>query len=340
MVKAVMLSVPNNGSLARVFTPPVMEQLRAHYDYFDTPIGPHNADEHAQALSLAEVAFCTWGMAQFTAEQIKAWMPRLKAVFYAAGSVQYFAEPFLQAGVRVFSAWGANAVPVAQVTAAQIILANKGFFQNAAACRKGYQEGRKISGTFPGNYSVKVGLLGAGMIGRMVIANLQKLMERPGDFEILVFDPYLSEESATKLGVRKASLAEVFESCQTVSNHLANKEEIAHIVNYDVLRLMPDNGTFINTGRGRQVSEADLYRALSEQPGRAAVLDVTDPEPPDVAANPLFQLPNVYLTPHTAGSITKECARQALFMLDECAALCAGEPVRFEVSLAMLSTMA
>ena len=62
-------------------------------------------------------------------EQILAYFPSLKAVFYAAGSVQGFAREYLEAGVQVFSAWAANAVPVAEFTVAQILLAGKGYFQ-------------------------------------------------------------------------------------------------------------------------------------------------------------------------------------------------------------------
>lgn len=75
-----------------------------------------------------EFVFSTWGIPVFTEEEIKEYLPSLKAVFYGAGSVQKFARPFLNCGVKVFSAWAANAVPVAEYTVAQIILANKGFF--------------------------------------------------------------------------------------------------------------------------------------------------------------------------------------------------------------------
>lgn len=340
MANAVILSAKDNGNINRVYTPAVLTRLHAEHTLYETPIGPHNAREHAQALAQAEVAFSTWGMPAFTVEQIKEWMPNLQAVFYAAGSVQGFAAPFLEAGKRVFSAWGANAVPVAQVTASQIILANKGFFQSSLLAKQDYGYSRIVGNAFPGNYAVRVGLLGAGMIGRMVIRLLKLMQDAPDELDILVYDPFLPEEAAKELGVHLASLEEVFSTCQTVSNHLANKKEIENLINYSLLSLMPVNGTFVNTGRGAQVNEADLYRALSEEPGRAAVLDVTFPEPPDTANNPLFSLPNVFLTPHTAGSISNECARQAMYMLDECAAMLSGRPVRFEVSPAMLSTMA
>ena len=63
-------------------------------------------------------------MPEFTEDEIKTYLPNLKAIFYGAGSVQSFARPFLNCGVRVFSAWAANAIPVAEFTVAQIILAN------------------------------------------------------------------------------------------------------------------------------------------------------------------------------------------------------------------------
>jgi len=63
-------------------------------------------------------------MPEFTEDEIKTYLPNLKAIFYGAGSVQSFARPFLNCGVRIFSAWAANAIPAAEFTVAQIILAN------------------------------------------------------------------------------------------------------------------------------------------------------------------------------------------------------------------------
>lgn len=339
MIKAVMFSMPNNRAIDRVYTAPMMDKLKSTYDLYGQPIGPHNAEEHLPALASAEIAFSTWGMPAFTVEQIKAWMPNLKALFYGAGSVQGFGAQFIDAGVRLFSAWGANAIPVAQVSVSQIILANKGFYQSAVIAREDRRRAQIEGNQYPGNYAVSVGLLGAGMIGRLVIQGLQKMQDAPGEIDILVFDPFLPDQKATELGVRKTTLEEIFETCQTVSNHLANKKEIEGIVNYDLFRRMPRNATFINTGRGAQINEKDLYRALTEEPLRAAVLDVTYPEP-HAEGDPLFLLPNVFHTPHLAGSIGRECARHAAYMIEEARRMLAGEPVRFEVSRDMLATMA
>ena len=75
----------------------------------------------------ADFLFSTWGMPAFTKEEIAALFPRLQAVFYGAGSVQSFAREFLESSIAVHSAWAANAVPVAEYTVSQIVLANKGF---------------------------------------------------------------------------------------------------------------------------------------------------------------------------------------------------------------------
>ena len=174
---------------------------------------------------LREVAyvFSTWKMPVLQEEEIKTYLPNLKAVFYAAGSVQSFARPFLHCGVGIFSAWAANAVPVAEYTAAQILLANKGFFASARLASEGKRaEARRAFAKYPGNYQVKVGIIGAGMIGRNVIRLLQS-----SQLEILVFDPFLPDETAAELGVEKVSLDMLFERCAVVSTHLAAERNLS-----------------------------------------------------------------------------------------------------------------
>ena len=80
-------------------------------------------------LSDVELIFSTWGMPSLSEEQL-ALLPKLKAVFYAAGATDSFARPFFARDVKVLSAWLANAIPVAEFCAAQIVLALKGYFRN------------------------------------------------------------------------------------------------------------------------------------------------------------------------------------------------------------------
>lgn len=282
-----------------------------------------------------EVIFSTWGMPSFTEEEIAECFPSLRCVFYAAGTVQSFARPFLNRGIRIFSAWAANGVPVAEYTVAQIILANKGFFvQTRLMAEKRLDDARKRKASCIGNYGERIGLIGCGMIGSLVARMLQSY-----SLEVLVFDPFLSDERADELRVKKTSLDELFSSCRVVSNHLANNEKTKGMLKYCHFASMPPYATFINTGRGAQVVEDDLVRALSERDDLTAILDVTYPEPPALS-HPFYTLENCFLTPHVAGSLGGEVVRMAEYMADEFEKYQSGDCCRYEVSIKMLETMA
>lgn len=279
--------------------------------------------------------FSTWGMPEFTAQEIKTYLPGLEAVFYAAGSVQRFARPFLQAGVKVFSAWAANAVPVAEYAVAQIVLANKGFFASAPLASAGDRAGAgALASQYPGNFGVRVGIIGAGMIGKMVIRRLKDY-----DLKVVTFDPFLPEQTARELGVEKVTLEELFSTCQVVSNHLANNAQTKGMLNGKLFSQMLPYATFLNTGRGAQVVEEELIATLRARPDLTAVLDVTFPEPPETDSG-LLRLPNCILTPHIAGSSGNEVQRMASYMLEEYRRFTRGESCLWEVTETMLETMA
>lgn len=311
------------------------EALERILEFFE-PIGrPEDLETRREDLRRVEVIFSSWGMFRLSEEQIRTYLPRLRAVFYAAGSVQDFAAPFLRCGVRVFSAYAANAIPVAEYTVAQIVLASKGFFQSAVLYHeKGWKAAHRYAETMPGNYGGTVGILGAGTIGKLVISELKRRGR-----SVLVFDPFLSDGTARDLGVEKCGLERLFAESPVISNHLANNERTKGIIGYRLFSAMQPNATFLNTGRGAQVVEADLVRALREAPSRTAVLDVTDPEPA-VPGSPLYSLPNVFLTPHIAGSMSGEIARMGRYMYEEYRAFSGGGPARYEVTERMLETMA
>ena len=307
-------------------------------DMVDLAPAVHSYDEVIAApekFADTAIILSTWGMPVMTEEEIRACFPKLECVFYGAGSVQSFARPFLARGVRVFSAWAANAVPVAEYTVAQIILANKGFYGNTVLAKEGKRdEARAYTKHFSGNYREKVGLIGCGMIGALVAEML-----KPYALDVLVFDPFLSAEKAARLGVTLCSLDELFSECFVVSNHLANNEATQGMLQYRHFSKMRPYATFLNTGRGAQVVEDDLVRALTERPDLLAILDVTYPEPP-VAGHGFYTLPNCLLTSHIAGSSGNEVERMAAYMTEELRRYLADEPTRYGVSEKMLETMA
>lgn len=315
-----------------VFKPETQTRLKDMFDFYD---GVYDYTE-SDKLSDVECIFSSWGCPPYTEEEIKKFFPKLKVVFYGAGTVQYFARPFLNLGIKVISAWQANSIPVMEYTVAQIILANKGYFQVARMIESpdGYKMVSKYFGTFPGTYGCRVGLIGLGAIGAGVAERLKDY-----NLEVCAYDPFASQEKAERLGVKLVGLEELFETSQTISNHVANLPETVGILNKSLFDRMKDNATFINTGRGAQVVEEDLIEALKEKPKRTAVLDVTYPEPP-VEGSELYELPNVILTPHMAGSYGEERYRLGDYVTEEAERYLAGQELRYSVTLKMLETMA
>jgi phosphoglycerate dehydrogenase-like enzyme len=320
------------AQIRRVFGEGRQDQLRAELDMYPEMVSQQNFEEHAPHLQDLQYIFSTWGMPALTEEQV-ARLPALRAVFYAAGSVQSFARPFLRRGAAVVSAWGANAVPVAQFVVAQITLAAKGYFPAVRACRT--PQGRAhFTTAYPGLFGTTIALLGAGMVGREVLQLL-----KPYQLDVLVFDPFLSADRAAELGVKKVTLEEAFERGFVVSNHLADLPETRGMLTRSLFEKLQPNATFINSGRGATVDEAGMLAVFAERPDLTGLLDVTFPEPP-APDSPLYQLENVLLSPHIAGSINHEVLRQADAVIAEFHRLQSGEPLRYAVTLEMLKTMA
>ena len=322
----------NRADWERVYCPAVKKSLAKEFSIDDILYG--KADLGKTDFSQIEILFSTWGIATLSEDEIAKYFPSLKGVFYAAGSVQAFARQYLNKGVRVFSAWKANAVPVVEYAVAQIVLANKGFYQTAQRTKAGYQAGAEFFRNYKGNYDAKVGILGDGAIGAEVIKQLKEM-----HLDIYVYSITMTKEQAKSLGVKLASLDEIFEECDVISNHLANNERTQKIINRALLFKLKDYSTFINTGRGAQVDEGALIEILQNNPTITAVLDVTYPEPPEEGSL-LYVLPNVILTPHIAGSAGLEVRRMAEYMLDESMRFKNGESCLYEVTLEMLKTMA
>ncbi|MBE6406736.1 MAG: hydroxyacid dehydrogenase [Lentisphaerae bacterium] len=270
-----------------------------------------------------DVIFSTWGMPCFTEAQM-AKLPNLKAVFYAAGATDSFCKPLFEHNVRLFSAWRANAIPVAEFALAQIILGLKNYFNISANLKT---HGSFLNGqedvTY-GMYGARVALLGAGEIS----THLQKLLKN-FNVEVIVVPSHPER--------RTISLEEAFATSQVISNHFPNRDDNVGVFNRKMFASMKPGAVFINTGRGRQVNEDDLISVLEERPDLTACLDVTYPEPP-VEGSKLYTLPNVHLSPHIAGSLKDELYRMSDYMVEEFIRFANGEEAVHEVKPSMLLT--
>lgn len=140
-----------------------------------------------------------------------------------------------------------------------------------------------------------VGVVAASKVGRHVIKLLGNW-----DLKIQVYDPYLSADEAKKLGVKKASLEQLFKTSDYITVHTPTTPETDGMITEKHFKLMKDGATIINTARPKVFDQDALYEEAKT--GRIYVgLDVTTPEPLP-ADHPMRELDNVYITPHVSGA--------------------------------------
>jgi len=318
--------------LWRVYDPPRRRRIESIARVYPDVIGTRNLQQHAEKLKGLEVIFSTWGMPVLSAEQLRL-LPSLQAVFYAAGSVKYFARPFLERGVIVTAATTGNAVPVAEYSLAMILFALKRGWAHAWNIRHNDRDGWKKLPT-PGAFGSTVGLISMSLVGRKV-----RELLRSFDVSVLAYDPYVTAEEARRLDVEMCSLEEIFRRADVVSLHAPNLPATRGMITGAMLESMKQGATFINTARGAIVRQEEMVEVLRRRGDLWAVLDVTDPEPPP-AGSPLYELPNVVLTPHIAGSMDAEVFRMADMMIEEYESWRAGGTLRHAVSLEKLDILA
>ncbi|KAA0234793.1 MAG: Erythronate-4-phosphate dehydrogenase [Acidimicrobiales bacterium] len=285
------------------------------------PLTEFQSERAAVLLGRAKVIVGHWGCPTLDAAALDL-SPGLEMFAYAAGTLKEYkvvTDAVWERGILVTTGAAANAEPVAEYTIAAILFANKDVFNT----RERYR-GAEATFSWPqrgpvGNYDKQVGLVGASRIGRRVIELLE-----PFELGVAVYDPYLDVEEAAALGVVKMELAELLETSDVVSIHAPALPETHHLIGVEEISLLQDGATLINTARGSLVDPSALEAELLT--GRiSAVLDVTDPEPMP-ADSPLHRMPNVFLTPHIAGSQGSEYRRMAAMVIDEVARFTRGEP--------------
>ncbi len=292
-------------------------------------------EELADHLPYLQVLISSWGCPRIELEAAKA-MPRLKLVAHLAGSVKGFIDDAVwRRGVYVSNAVSANAVPVAEYVLAAILFTNKHVLDLAAFYRLHHENRAPWTKEAPnvGNYRKVIGIIGASHVGRKLIELLGHF-----DFRVLLYDPYITALEGRELGAQKVSLAELLSHSDVVSLHAPLLPDTRDMLGAREFALMKDGATFINTARGAIVDQEALIAELES--GRLhAVLDTTEPEvlPAD---SPLYQLPNVLLTPHIAGSLGTETQRLADCLVEEIERFAQGHALKNRVRYEELTRLA
>jgi phosphoglycerate dehydrogenase-like enzyme len=192
-------------------------------------------------------------------------------------------------GVVVTRTSGAHEETAADHTLALMLAALRRIVENDKSVRRGgWERGGDL--TPWGLHGRCVGIVGLGNVGSAVARRLQGF-----DCQVIAFDPYARPGA----GVELVTLEQLFERADVVTLHAPLTSETRRLVDARRLRSMHSGALLVNTSRGELVDEDALVSALTVGALRAAALDVFVDEPPTSAR--LLELPNVVLSPHTAG---------------------------------------
>lgn len=299
---------------------------------YDTP-------EAKERLADVEVLLTSWGAPRITAEVLDL-APNLRAVLHCAGTVRpLVSDAVWERGLLVTNAVAENALPVAEFTVAAIFMAGKKapFLANIARTRRDDWSYLGEHGVLSNRDQV-VGIVGFSRTGRQVVARLTVQGSGPETRELLVADPFADPVAVAEAGARLVPLDELLAASDIVSLHVPELPSTRKLIGARELALMPDGATLINTARGAVVDTAALEAECAT--GRIyAMLDVTEPEPLP-ASSVLYDLPNVMITPHVAGSLGTETRRMTAAALDELERYARGDSPRSAVTRADMEFVA
>lgn len=331
-----VLVLPGPALYQRLFMPDVDARLReiANVTFNESDTNWTSAQLAAEVAPYDGLITC-WGSPEITPEVLDA-APNLKVIAHSAGSVKgIIKEHVLERGIKVSSASIAMAPAVAEFSLILTFLGLRPVHNYDAGMRHlgtpwesqdAYGSGWEISAS-------RIGVVGAGMVGRLYIAKAKAL-----GADVCVADPYLSDAAAAELGVTKLSLDDLFATCPIVVIHAPTTPETHHMIGAKQLALLPDNGYLVNTARSWIVDQDALLAEL--QTGRIrAALDVFDEEPMALD-HPLRSLPNVLLTPHIAGATMQTRIRQGECAVRDIENALDGRPLAHEVTLERYAILA
>lgn len=169
-----------------------------------------------------------------------------------------------------------------------------------------------------------IGIVGFGQIGRRIYEKLQGYSA-----SFMIHDPYASitENSAT----HSASVQELLRESRYVILACPLDRTTHHLINRDTLAWMREDSVLINVSRGGLIDEKELVKALQANRIQGAALDVFEEEPVQ-KGNPLLEMDNVLLSPHTSACSPKAVALMGKLVFDETVRAVKGEPLLYRVA--------
>ncbi len=290
-------------------------------------VAPELSPELLRAVADADALLVCAGAPRVDARLLEA-APRLRVVGELEGD--RFAHRLDMAalearGITVLDTTNGSSYPVAEWALALMLVAmrNAGHeFRRMIGGEVG--QDRNHAGYQFGELTGKrVGLVGCGHIGRRLLEFL-----RPFGCEVRVHDPYLAPEVADIYGFTRTSLEHAFRGSDVVTCLAPLTPRTRGMIGRTELDWLPANAAFVNVSRGAIVDSAALIERLKRGDGVRAALDVFEPEPIP-ADSEIRRLPNVFLTPHIAGSNAESRPRFFSLMVDDLERFFAGHVPRY-----------
>jgi D-3-phosphoglycerate dehydrogenase len=220
--------------------------------------------------------------------------PKLRVIGRAGVGVDNIdAAAATRRGIVVMNTPGANAVAVAELTIGLMLALARKLPAANASMHAGKWEKKNLQGAELRGKTL--GILGLGRIGLEVAKRA-----RGFGLEILGSDPFVSAAVAREAGIKLVTLDELIAGSDYLTLHVGLTPQTTGVINAKTLAKMKKGVRIINCARGELIVDADLVAALKSGQVAGAALDVFAVEPPK--ESPYFEMENVILTPHVAGS--------------------------------------
>jgi D-3-phosphoglycerate dehydrogenase len=255
---------------------------------------------------------------------------RLRAVGRAGVGVDNVdVEAATKRGIVVANAPQSNVVTAAEHTMALLLSLARNVPQAHASLIAGKWERSQFSGVEL--YEKTLGILGFGRIGQLVAQRA-----RGFGMHVIAFDPFVATERYRELGVEKAdSSDDVYAVADFITLHLPKTPETEGWLDADALAKCKEGVRILNVARGPLVVEEDLQAALDSGKVGGAALDVFRSEP--LTEHPLFDYPNVIVTPHLGASTAEATDRAGYQAAEQVVAALTGGVVTSAVNVPAVS---
>lgn len=249
--------------------------------------------------------------------EVLAAAPKLKIVARAGvGLDNVDVDAATERGVLVVNAPTSNIHSAAEHAIALLLAASRQIAAADATLRQHTWKRSSFSGTEL--FDKTVGIVGLGRIGQLVAARLAAF-----GTHIVAYDPYVSAARAAQLGIELLPLDDLLARADFISVHLPKTPETAGLIDKDALAKTKPGVIIVNAARGGLVDEAALADAIASGHVRAAGLDVFSSEP--CTDSPLFELPQVVVTPHLGASTAEAQDRAGTDVAESVRLALAGE---------------